>query len=277
MIAEIPIGSDTVFGSVQVRAFMSAHAARLAFDDTGTFDVLPAERIIAWYPGPAENAAAVRADLLGRVMALAAHVDGALALHASAVSIDGVAIALLGPKHAGKSTLALSLVRVGARLLTDDTLVVRLDNSGAVWASPGVQQVRLWDDSARALDFTSRGELGAKPTIDSLARIQLESMDVRLDACYVLHAAAGDDNAPARRERMAPVQAALSCVAFSKLGALAGGSEGTVVLDRSARLVATVPVYTAEVPRNLTRLGAVATAFLEWTRHGSAANAVLTG
>jgi hypothetical protein len=266
-----------VYASVQVRAFGSPTAARLAFDDTGTFDVLPAERIIAWYPGPAENAAAVRADLLGRVMALAAHMDGALALHASAVAIDGVAIALLGPKHAGKSTLALSLVQAGARLLTDDTLVVRFGDAGAAWVSPGVQQVRLWDDSARALDVASRGELGAKAAIDHLPRLQLESTAVRLDACYVLHAGPGDDGSMARRERMAPVQAALSCVGFSKLGALAGGSEGEVVLDGAARLVATVPVYTAEVPRNLTRLGAVATTFLEWSRHGSASNVVVAG
>ncbi len=70
----------------------------------------------------------MRADLLGRVMALAAHADGRLTLHASAVSVAGRAVAFVGPKHAGKSTLALALVRKGARLLTDDTLVVRLQS-----------------------------------------------------------------------------------------------------------------------------------------------------
>jgi hypothetical protein len=250
---------------------------RLAFDDTGTFDVLRAERLIVWYPGPSESAAAVRADLLGRVIALAAHVDGALALHASAVSIDGRAIAFIGPKHAGKSTLALSLVQAGARLLTDDTLVVRLDVDGAAWASPGVQRVRLWDDSARALDVAAHGDAGAKPMIDHLAHTKLESMDVRLDACYVLQPAASDGTIAAlRRERMSPVQATLTYVRFSKLGALAGGSEGAVVLDRAAALSAAVPVYAAHVPRDLTRLSAVAESFLAWQR-GGAPNAVLTG
>jgi hypothetical protein len=261
------LGSDTVYGDVHVRAFASASSFRLTFDDTGTFDVLANERRIVWYPGTRADAVAMRADLLGRVIALAAHADGALALHASAVSIDGEAIAFLGPKHAGKSTLALALANAGARLLTDDTLVVRLDGNGAAWAAPGVQRVRLWDDAARALAVQSHGQPGAKPTIDALAAARLETADVRLVACYVLHAADSDlTDPPVRRTEMASVHAALSCVRFSKLGALAGGRESAVVLDRAARLTATVSVFAADVCRDLTMLDRVAATFVAWQR-----------
>jgi len=107
----VATGSDTVYGSVRVRAFISDAMARLTFDDTGTFDLMPSKRLIRWYRGPDSDTRAVRADLLGRVLAMAVHHDGALVLHASAVSIGEEVVAFLGPKHAGKSTLAMALVR----------------------------------------------------------------------------------------------------------------------------------------------------------------------
>jgi hypothetical protein len=257
------IGSDIVYGDVRVQAFASATSFRLIFDDTGTFDVVASESRITWYPGTGATDAAVRADLLGRVIAMAAHAAGALTLHASAVTIDGEAIALLGPKHAGKSTLALALVKAGARLLTDDTLVVRAERQGAAWASPGVQRVRLWEDAARALDVRSGGEAGGKPTIDALPPDRLETADVRLGACYVLQPT-GSPAESVRRSPMSAVHAALSCVRFSKLGPLLGGREGVVVLDRAARLTASVPIFAADVRRDLTTVDRVAAEFLAW-------------
>jgi hypothetical protein len=271
---DAPLGSDVVYGDVRVRLAASDSTFRMTFDDSGTFDVVAASRRITWYPGAGAETVAVRADLLGRVMALAAHADGAVALHASAVSIGGEAIALLGPKHAGKSTLALALVNAGARLMTDDTLVVRLDAHGAAWASPGVQRVRLWDDSARALAVPTPGQSGAKPTIDALPADRLESADVRLGACYVIHAAASDAE-PTRRTALSPIDAALSYVRFSKLGALMGGREGAAVLDRAAALTTAVPVFAAEIRRDLTTLDRVAAAFAAWQRSAHGADALV--
>ena len=257
------IGSEVVYSHVRVRALASTTAFRLVFDDTGTFDVVAGEKRITWYPSAGANAPAVRADLLGRVIAMAAHSTGALTLHASAVSIEGEAIALLGPKHAGKSTLALALVKAGARLLTDDTLVVRVGPQGAAWASPGVHRVRLWGDSARALDVRSRGEPGTKPTIEALPPDRLETADVPLVACYVTHFV--ESNAqPVRRSAMSAVQAALSCIRFSKLGPLAGGCEAAVVLERAAALTASVPIFAAEVRRDLSAIDRIAAQLVAW-------------
>ena len=259
-----PIASDTVYDSVSVHAYSTGGAIGLAFDDTGCFEIRPASRVIAWQPGPNTSEAAVRADLLGRVMALAAHADGALALHASAVSIGGQAIAFLGPKHAGKSTIALALARHGARLITDDTLIVRMDASGRPWGAPGVQRVRLWPDAARALAIDISTTRDAKPTVDCLTAFALERAPVPLVACYTLeHASAGTDE-PVCRRRLSAVHAALACVRFSKLGALAGGSLGATLLDRAAAVANIIPVFTASVTRDLGRLDQVAAEFLAW-------------
>lgn len=264
------LGIDTVYGEVRVRAYSAPGLLRLAFDDTGSFDILRGERVIAWYPGSDPLPAAVRADLLGRVLALAAHADGRLPLHASAVSIRGRAIAFLGPKHAGKSTMALALVRHGARLLTDDTLVVRFDPQGIPVASPGVQQVRLWEDSSRALGAEAwHQSAGAKPTVSPLDPECLERDEVVLAACYVLHRAEVGDESPSviRRERLAPVHAAMAIVQYSKLGSLAGGAEGVAQLGRATSLART-PLYVAVVRRDLGRLADAAATIAAW--HGEA-------
>jgi hypothetical protein len=259
------IGSEQVQGDVMARAYTADGVLRLEFDDTGTFDVRGAARSIVWHPGPAASHAAVRADLLGRVLALAAHADGRLALHASAVSIDGQAVAFLGAKHAGKSTTALALVHAGARLLTDDTLIATLDVTGTAWAAVGVQRPRLWRDSARALCVPATSG-GNKPTLDPLPPDQLERGDVPLRACYILNPVIPSAEV-VRRDRLPAVRAALSLVQFAKLGSLLGGAEAPVVLDRAGALAERVPVYVADVTRDLDALDAVAAQFLEW--HGA--------
>lgn len=270
-VASSELGIETVYGAVQVRSYSAPGVLRLTFDDTGTFDVLRDERVIAWHPGPGSLPVAVRADLLGRVIALAAHADGRLPLHASAVSIRGRAVAFLGPKYAGKSTMALALVGRGARLLTDDTLVVRFDAHGNALASPGVQQVRLWEDSARALGAEPwQQSAGAKPTVTPLDLGALERDEVPLAACYVLHRADPEDESAALvcREPLSAVHAAMAVVQYSKLGSLVGGTEEAAQLDLAAWLVRATPVYVAHVRRDLGRLADVAASIAAW--HGDA-------
>ena len=86
---------------------------------------------------------------MGRVLAIALHAAGDLCFHASAVTIGGTAMAFLGSKGMGKSTIAWALVRAGAKLITDDTLRVRLGPQ--LTAYPGVHELRLRPDVATYL------------------------------------------------------------------------------------------------------------------------------
>ena len=78
------IGSEVVYADVRVRALASTTAFRLVFDDTGTFDVVAGEKRITWYPSAGANAPAVRADLLGRVIAIDRVAAQLVAWHSSA-------------------------------------------------------------------------------------------------------------------------------------------------------------------------------------------------
>jgi hypothetical protein len=74
--------------------------------------------------------------LVGRILPWAAVLRGREVLHASAVAVDGRAIAFVGPTGGGKTSLALRLVAAGAVFVTDDVLAV--DRSeGALRAHPG--------------------------------------------------------------------------------------------------------------------------------------------
>ena len=75
---------------------------------------------------------------------------GLTCLHASVVAIEDRAIALIGAKGAGKSTLALALARRGGRLVSDDVAAVSLHDELA-WVAVGRAALRMRPDSAATL------------------------------------------------------------------------------------------------------------------------------
>ncbi len=59
-----------------------------------------------------------------------------LTIHASCVSIEGVALLLRGPSGAGKSDLALRLLDAGAELIADDQTCLRHDHGLLIASAP---------------------------------------------------------------------------------------------------------------------------------------------
>lgn len=108
------------------------------------------------------------AYLLGPVMGFALRLRGVLALHASAVLIDGRAVALVGQSGAGKSTTAAAFAAAGYPVLADDVLAIR-SVDGVLTAYPSYRLLRLWSES-EAMLFGTVGELPRlTPTWDKRA------------------------------------------------------------------------------------------------------------
>ena len=74
--------------------------------------------------------------LLGPVLGFVLRLRGLTCLHASAVTVDGKAIALLGTNGSGKSTIAAKFAELGYSVLSDDLIPLR-EQGDQVLAEPG--------------------------------------------------------------------------------------------------------------------------------------------
>lgn len=103
---------------------------------------------------PAQDACErrIRLALVGTVMAILLYQRGFLVLHASAVEINGGAVAFLGVSGQGKSSTAAAFQAHGYDFLTDDVAPVTLSQSVATIA-PGFPQMKLSPETAAALDY----------------------------------------------------------------------------------------------------------------------------
>jgi hypothetical protein len=109
---------------------------------------LHAGSILCHCGAPIHRGYLVELGLLGAVLAIWNELQGCLALHASVLVIDGHAIGILGGHGQGKTTVAATLMTMGAELLSDDLLIIRSD-AGGVMAQPGYPQMRMWPDQVR--------------------------------------------------------------------------------------------------------------------------------
>ncbi len=122
----------------------------LRFPDMADFQVSADAEHVTCHPVPGASDAVVQHLYLNQVLPLSLSKQGKLVFHASAVEVDGGAIAFVGVSGRGKSTLAASFAIDGYRFLTDDGLVVEPAERGHV-ALPSHPSIRLWEDSESAL------------------------------------------------------------------------------------------------------------------------------
>ena len=278
LLDPVHLGEERLVDAVSARLERSADRFRVTFDDTGAFDVSLDGREIVWTPAPGADPDLAQIDLLGRVLSLAIHAAGDVCLHASAVVIDGNAIAFLAPKGFGKSSLGMALVAEGAKLLTDDTLRLRL--APRPIATPGPHSVRLWDDVADQLGRRSsmvQEPDSGKLVVRSLPEEEVSSESAPLVALYLLAPvrALAEGNT-VHRQLLAPIEATLGILQHAKIALLLGKTEGAVLLDRAATLARTTPVFRLDVPRDLASLGAVARQLQTWHRLATPARAAQT-
>lgn len=126
----------------------------LRFPDLADFSVLADGRQVTSYARPGTPPDTLHHLLLNQVVPLVLQARGRLALHASAVSVAGGALAFVGMSGWGKSTLAAHSAVRGATLLSDDCLL--LDEQPDQWRCvPSYGSVRLWADSVAQLGIAA--------------------------------------------------------------------------------------------------------------------------
>ena len=261
------LGEDKVDQGVRVRSYATPDGFRLVYDDTGVFDVVGGGREIRWHRPESADLEAGRLDVLGRVLALALHASGWLSLHGSAVALADGAVAFLAPKGNGKSTLAFALMRAGAALMTDDTVVIGSGLPATV--RPGVQSVRLFRDSADWLSATLpiAGSSDVKATFGQISEDARRLTRAPLAALYLLESVpAGTIAEPIERRKLVGPEAVAGLLGQTKIGALLGGAEAPAVFASVVALAEGSAIYKLRVTRDYERLGTVVERIMAW--HG---------
>jgi len=262
----IVMGSEEVEAGIRVTLSRHPRGLRLAFDDTGTFEISTDGSRIRWAQPAEPDLASVRKDVLGRVLAICLHQQGVVALHGSAVQLADVAIAFLAPKFHGKSTTAAAMVDTGARLLADDIVAVSTGNSPAVL--PSVPFIQLWRDSAARV-APGAVSLPGEETSRKVQRRwdgpdQNADAAAPLDAVYLLAPVLPGAPAGVRRVRLSGVEGALVLLGQAKVGALLGVERRAELLQATSELADRIPVFRLEVPRDFERLADLTTALWSW-------------
>ena len=266
------LGTEGVDANIKVQCSKLPSGFRLAFDDTGTFDITASGRDIAWTPGADSAMELVRADLLGGVLALALHLQGLLCLHGSGVGIDGTAVAFLANKGSGKSTLATALCEAGCTLITDDMLPV--SPAAPVTAWPSMPAVRLLHDSATHLRHAngSAHPVTNKYHVNELPTHQVEMSRLPLGAVYELAPVPSAPEVPAvERIRLSGTTAVGTLLRHHKSGAAIATAESMNLFMRASDVVRTVPVYRLQVARDFNRLPDVVAQLQRWHSGDAAA------
>jgi hypothetical protein len=139
--------------------------------------------------------------LLGQALGFVQRLRGVTCLHASAVEVEGKAIALLGPAGAGKSSSAAAFLQLGYRVLADDVVPV-LESKGKFLAQPAHPRVWLCPDIVRSLYGSTAALPQMTPSwekryidLNSNGK-RFEEAPVPLAALYLLDARKNDAQAP---------------------------------------------------------------------------------
>jgi hypothetical protein len=194
-----------------------------------------------------------RVCLLGPALAALLHQRGNLVLHGSAISVDGNAVAFLGDKGWGKSTLAAYMQARGHAFLTDDVVAVRTEDSNAVQVEPGFPQLKLWPDTVAYLGMDPEKMFCLQPELDKRGHrldCSFQTEPLRLGCIYVL-----DIGDTAEISIIRPQRALMELVRHSYLARLLAVTEtASSHLTQCGKVISSVPVYCLRRSPSLSRL-----------------------
>jgi hypothetical protein len=115
----------------------------------GTFLICNGNEVIV-EPLPDVDDRILRPCILGSAMSVILQQRGLLVLHASAVLMQGEAIAFLGTSGSGKSTTASAFMKHGYPVITDDVLAIQFKD-GIPVVIPSYPFIKLLPDAVAAL------------------------------------------------------------------------------------------------------------------------------
>jgi hypothetical protein len=184
--------------------------------------------------------------LSGPVMGFILRRRGLMSLHASAVCIGGMAVALCGESHSGKSTSAAALALRGIPVLCEDVTPL-LEEAGSFQVEPGYPRVCLWPDAVESLlgapnalqQLTPTWEKCFLPLDGGSARFEQQRRP--LGVIYLLAQRSQEEKAP-WIEEISPRGALLELVQNTYMRRLLDRMQRAAEFDVLSRVVLQVPI-----------------------------------
>ena len=186
--------------------------------------------------------------LMGPILGFALRLRGRTCLHASVISIDGEAVALVGPGGSGKSTTAAAFVELGFPILTDDVAAITIVN-GRYSVQPAYPHVRLWPQAVNLLygDHEALPRLVPVGTWDKryldleTRRESFGTTSLPLRAIYTLEPRLQEEEAPSIRP-MSKSEAMLSLLANGYANNLISRSLRAEEFRVLSKIAASIPI-----------------------------------
>ena len=222
-------------------------------------------RIGAWATPDTEEET-LRHLLLDQVLPRVLGYKERLVLHASAVLVNGKAMAFAGNTGAGKSTLAANFQTAGYQVLTDDGLIVTAGESCS-FALPVYPGLRLWPQSVAAL-FEEPVSDAKVSCYSEKQRIKLPRQvgpsSAKLSALYILSSVNSDDAAGSIGfKRLSLRDACIELIRYSFQLDVSNIRHSAVLMASASAITQQLPVFTLSYPRDFSILPAVHEAILE--------------
>lgn len=201
--------------------------------------------------------------LVGTVMSYWLERQGVCVIHASAVVLDGHAVAFVAGTSRGKSTTACAFVAAGDPLLTDDNLAVEVSAKG-VLARPSLPQMKLRADQVALIGGDAQRYEKIHPFYDKL-RVPVgdelgryHNSSVPLACIYLLDRI--EEDAGPEVLPMSEGSAFIELVRQSFTAELVDAVDrGPQRLSRLAAIACGAPMRRLRIPAGYTRLGDVRT------------------
>ncbi len=254
--------------------FANREEVCLFWRDIGAFLIRGGNEIVV-DPAPKVGQQVLRLFLLGRVLGTLLHQRGLFVLHASAVAVNGSAIAFMGGKGWGKSTLAGAMYENGHSIVADDVVAIEVDSSGMARVLPGFPQLKLWPEAAAFLGHSVTALPRLHPDYEKRSRVAARGFSpaaLPLKTIYVL-----DEGGQLEVTTLSPKEAFLELVRHSYAAKILEAT-GTASqhFGRCAELVRSVSIRRLKRTSLLQELPEVAKFLMEENRNLTGVNSHAT-
>jgi hypothetical protein len=204
-------------------------------------------RKVVFHRDPACDPEVVAILLAGTVTAYLLSAGGGLVLHASAVEVDGRALAFVGFSGQGKTTVATLLSTNGLPLVTDDLLPVN-SHDGEVTCVPGGIELRVREKSQEVADWLS-SDVPRRRTVDERLAVAVPVTDAeRLALATVVIPWPDRQSTEVIARVLSPGEAAMSLARYQRVEGWTSPNVLRAQFDAITAVVATVPVLEMRIP-----------------------------